>query len=92
MTAEEAAALLGVFLISVGMSLNLANIAADLSNVVMGSFILVLVKLAIVAGLARAFGLGWLTGLQAGLLLGPGGELAWVLRRLLRFEPHTTAA
>jgi monovalent cation:H+ antiporter-2, CPA2 family len=47
--------LLGVFLISVGMSLDLADVAADVPRVVVASIILVAVKLAIIACLARAF-------------------------------------
>ena len=78
--------LLGVFLISVGMSLDLADIAADAPRVVLGSVVLVVVKLAIIACLARAFGLRWLTGLQAGLLLGPGGEFGFVILGLARAE------
>ena len=45
-----------------------------------------LVKLAIITCLARAFGLRWLTGLQAGLLLGPGGEFGFVILGLARAE------
>ena len=78
--------LLGVFLISVGMSLDLAGIAADAPRVVLGGIVLVAVKLAIIACLARAFGLRWLTGLQAGLLLGPGGEFGFVIIGLARSE------
>ena len=58
--------LLGVFLISVGMSLDLADIAADAPRLVLGGIVLVAVKLAIIACLARGFGLRWLTGVQAG--------------------------
>ena len=76
--------LLGVFLISVGMSLDLADIAADAPRVVLGGIVLVAVKLVIIACLARAFGLRWLTGLQAGLLLGPGGEFGFVILGLAR--------
>ncbi|HME24950.1 MAG TPA: cation:proton antiporter, partial [Acetobacteraceae bacterium] len=76
--------LLGVFLISVGMSLDLADIAADAPRVVLGGIVLVVVKLVIVACLARAFGLRWVTGLQAGLLLGPGGEFGFVILGLAR--------
>jgi monovalent cation:H+ antiporter-2, CPA2 family len=76
--------LLGVFLISVGTSLDLADIAADAPRVVLGGFVLVAVKLVIVACLARAFGLRWITGLQAGLLLGPGGEFGLVILGLAR--------
>ena len=78
--------LLGVFLISVGMSLDLAGIVADAPRVVLGCIVLVAVKLAIIACLARAFGLRWLTGLQAGLLLGPGGEFGFVILGLARAE------
>jgi len=78
--------LLGVFLISVGMSLDLAGIAADAPRVVLGGVVLVVVKLAIIACLARAFGVRWLTGLQAGLLLGPGGEFGFVILGLAHVE------
>jgi CPA2 family monovalent cation:H+ antiporter-2 len=78
--------LLGVFLIAVGMSLDLADIADDVLRVLLGSVALVAVKLAIIACLARAFGLRWQTGLQAGLLLGPGGEFGFVILGLARVE------
>ena len=78
--------LLGVFLISVGMSLDLADIAADASRVILGGVVLVALKLAIIACLARAFGVPWLTGLQAGLLLGPGGEFGFVILNLAHAE------
>jgi monovalent cation:H+ antiporter-2, CPA2 family len=76
--------LLGVFLISVGMSLDLADIAADAWRVLLGGIVLVAVKLAIIACLARVFGLRWRIGLQAGLLLGPGGEFSFVILALAR--------
>jgi CPA2 family monovalent cation:H+ antiporter-2 len=78
--------LLGVFLISVGMSLDLADIAADASRVILGGVVLVALKLAIIACLARAFGVRWLTGLQAGLLIGPGGEFGFVILNLAHAE------
>ena len=40
---------------------------------------MVLLKLLVVAGLARAFGLNWAHSLHTGLLLGPGGEFAFVI-------------
>ena len=76
--------LVGVFLISVGMSLDLADIAADAPRVVLGCVGLVALKLAIIAWLAHGFGLRWLTGLQAGLLLAPGGEFGFVILGLAR--------
>ena len=78
--------LLGVFLIAVGMNLDLANIVGDALRVVLGSLVLVVVKPAVIACLARAFGLRWITGLQAGLLLGPGGEFGFVILGLARAE------
>ena len=78
--------LLGVFLISVGMSLDLAGIAADAHRVVLGGIGLIAIKLGIIACLARAFGLRWATGFQAGLLLAPGGEFGLVILGLARGE------
>jgi CPA2 family monovalent cation:H+ antiporter-2 len=71
--------LLGVFLVSIGMSLDLARVAAEPLAVLGGAVALVAGKLAVVACLARAFGLPWATGLGAGLLLGPGGEFGFVI-------------
>jgi monovalent cation:H+ antiporter-2, CPA2 family len=78
--------LVGVFLISVGMSLDLGHILADAPRLVAGGLMLVLIKLVVIATLVRAFGLSWLTGLQAGLLLGPGGEFGFVILGLARAE------
>ncbi len=78
--------LVGVFLISVGMSLDLGNIVADAPRLLAGGAVLVLIKLALIAGLARGFGLRWATGLQAGLLLGAGGEFGFVIFGLARTE------
>jgi CPA2 family monovalent cation:H+ antiporter-2 len=44
------------------------------------------VKLAVIVVLARAVGLRWRTGLQAGLLLGAGGEFGFVIFGLARAE------
>jgi CPA2 family monovalent cation:H+ antiporter-2 len=69
----------GVFLIAVGMSLDLDTVAAH-PLLVFGSAIgVVLVKLVVVAGLSRGFGLNRANSLHAGLLLGPGGEFALVI-------------
>jgi len=47
--------------------------------VILGVVSLVLLKLVLVAVPARAFGIRWGSGLQAGLLLGPGGEFGFVI-------------
>jgi CPA2 family monovalent cation:H+ antiporter-2 len=69
----------GVFLISIGMSLDIRTAAAEPLLVLGGAGCMVLLKLLVVAGLARAFGLNWAHSLHTGLLLGPGGEFAFVI-------------
>jgi CPA2 family monovalent cation:H+ antiporter-2 len=76
--------LLGVFLVSVGMSLDPARIVTDAVRLFGASLMLVVCKLVIVAALARLFGLSWPIGLRAGLLLGPGGEFGFVILGLAR--------
>ena len=71
--------LLGVFLISVGMSLDINRIVADPWPVLAASLGLVVIKVAITTGLGWAFGLHWPTALHAALLLGPGGEFGFVI-------------
>src|SRR5271165_286798 len=69
----------GVFLISIGMSLDIRTIAAQPVLVFGGIGAMVLLKLLVVAPLTRAFGLHWGDGLKTGLLLGPGGEFGFVI-------------
>jgi CPA2 family monovalent cation:H+ antiporter-2 len=76
--------LLGVFLISVGMSLDLREVLAEPLAVLGGIVGLVAVKFAIIAALVRLFGYSWRLGAQAGLLLGPGGEFGLVILTLAR--------
>jgi CPA2 family monovalent cation:H+ antiporter-2 len=71
--------LLGVFLISVGMSLDLVKLAADPLPIVAGLVLLIALKGGIVAALLRAAGRPWGTALHVGLLMGPGGELSLVV-------------
>ena len=69
----------GVFLISVGMSLDIRTFGAHPFLVlgVSGGFLLI--KLLLITPSARAFGLTWRNALRTGLLLGPGGEFALVI-------------
>ena len=69
----------GVFLISVGMSLNTSVVVAQPLPVVLAALGVPLLKLLLTVPLARIFGLTWGHGLQAGLLLGPGGEFGFVI-------------
>ena len=78
--------LLGVFLISVGMNLDLAGMVENAPRLLVAGAALIAVKLAIIACLARAFGLRWPTGLEAGLLLAPGGEFGLVILGLGRAD------
>jgi CPA2 family monovalent cation:H+ antiporter-2 len=69
----------GVFLISIGMSLDIRTVATQPLLVLGAAGCMVLLKLLVVAGLVRAFGLNWANSLHTGLLLGPGGEFAFVI-------------
>jgi CPA2 family monovalent cation:H+ antiporter-2 len=71
--------LLGVFLVSIGMSLDLSRVAAQPFAVFTAAVALVGIKLALTAVLARTFRLPWVTSVQTGLLLAPGGEFSFVI-------------
>ncbi|MBV9247736.1 MAG: cation:proton antiporter [Acetobacteraceae bacterium] len=70
---------IGVFLISVGMSLDAGFFFAHpllIAGAVSG---LLVVKTLLIAGFARIFRLPWTAGIQAGLMLGAGGEFGFVI-------------
>jgi CPA2 family monovalent cation:H+ antiporter-2 len=69
----------GVFLISVGMNLDIRTVGAHPLLVLGTATGMILLKLLVIAPLTRAFGLTWTNGLQIGLLLGPSGEFAFVI-------------
>ncbi len=71
--------LLGLFFLAVGMLLDLDVIIADPFLVVGLASALVLVKIAIIFGLGRVFGLSSLSALVMALLLSQGGEFGFVL-------------
>ena len=71
--------LLGVFLIWVGMSLDVRRIAADPLPVLALALCLIALKAGLIFGLGRLFGLKRLVSLQAALLLAPGGEFGFVI-------------
>ncbi len=76
----------GVFLITVGMSLDIRTIGSHPLLVSGAAAGMVLLKLPIVAALTRGFGLNWANSLHTGLLLGPGGEFAFVIVSLASAE------
>ena len=71
--------LLGLFFFSVGMSVNLDVILTSPLRIAAYTLFLIAVKALIVYGLARFFRVRRAAAIEAGLLLGPGGEFAFVL-------------
>ncbi|MFM7690156.1 MAG: cation:proton antiporter [Alphaproteobacteria bacterium] len=70
--------LLGIFFFSVGMSIDFREVAKEPVLLLGLAFGLVLLKAGIVYGLARYFALTPAAALESALLLGPGGEFAFV--------------
>jgi len=70
--------LLGVFFFTVGMSLDAGALINNPLPVLAGVVALIAIKAAITACAARAFGLPWSVSLKTGLLIGPGGEFAFI--------------
>ncbi|WP_374276148.1 cation:proton antiporter [Brevundimonas sp.] len=71
--------LLGVFFVGVGIGLDLDAVAADPLGLVALTLTLIGVKVAVIFGLARAWGLKPGAALQTALVLGPAGEFAFVI-------------
>ncbi|MFO0465901.1 MAG: cation:proton antiporter, partial [bacterium] len=70
--------LLGIFFFSVGMSIDFREVAKEPVLLLGLAFGLVLLKAGIVYALARYFALTPAAALESALLLGPGGEFAFV--------------
>jgi CPA2 family monovalent cation:H+ antiporter-2 len=71
--------LLGVFFFTVGMRVDVREIIQEPLLLIACVAGLILGKAIVVAGLARLFGLHWPAAIESGLLLGPGGEFAFVI-------------
>ncbi|MCR9278065.1 MAG: cation:proton antiporter [Pseudomonadaceae bacterium] len=71
--------LLGLFFISVSMTIDLAAIAAEPVWIPLSVVGLFALKCVITSLLARGFGYPWPASLEIGLLLGQGGEFAFVV-------------
>jgi CPA2 family monovalent cation:H+ antiporter-2 len=71
--------LLGLFFMTVGMSVDLSVLAHNAAKVLSIVGLMVLLKSFIIIGISRFFTLGWGVGIQIGLLLSTGGEFAFVL-------------
>jgi monovalent cation:H+ antiporter-2, CPA2 family len=70
--------LLGVFFVSVGMSLDVTQLAATPLTIFVTTFAVIALKGAIILALAFFFRLTRPVALETALLLGPGGEFAFV--------------
>ena len=71
--------LLGLFFVSTGASLDLSAIGRNPVLIVSLTLGLIALKASIVLGLGRLFGLPWQAAREAALMLGPGGEFAFVM-------------
>ena len=71
--------LLGLFFVTVGMQIDIALLLSEPALVVIGVVGLFLVKIVIIAPLARAFGLSWPRAIEVAFLLGGAGEFAFVV-------------
>ena len=71
--------LLGVFFFSVGMSLDIGALIENPLPIIAGIVGLVLIKAGVLTGLLRLFGVPWGATVETALLLGPGGEFAFIV-------------
>lgn len=70
--------LLGMFFFTVGMGVDFHVLVRDPLPLIACAAGLIVLKCGVLTALARAFRLPWASGLEMGLLLGPGGEFAFV--------------
>ncbi len=71
--------LLGLFFFTVGMNIDARELVRDPVWLIASVVGLIAIKAAVLATLARGFGLTWPVALETGLLLGPGGEFAFIV-------------
>ncbi|CAN1721724.1 monovalent cation:H+ antiporter-2, CPA2 family [Hyphomicrobium sp. 1Nfss2.1] len=71
--------LLGVFFFSVGMSLNIPALFADPLPILLGIAGLLIIKGGVLVGLLRLFRIPWPSTIETAVLLGPGGEFAFIV-------------
>ncbi|MFE1602590.1 monovalent cation:proton antiporter-2 (CPA2) family protein [Methylobacterium sp. ID0610] len=71
--------LLGLFFMSVGMSIDIALVREHWIGLSAAMISAIVLKTAIVAGLFRLFGSPWLDSLRGAAVLAPAGEFAFVL-------------
>ncbi len=71
--------LLGVFFFSVGMSLDIGGLISNPLPIIAGIVGLILIKTTVLTGLLRLFRVPWPATVETALLLGPGGEFAFIV-------------
>ncbi len=71
--------LLGVFFFSVGMSLDIGGLITNPLPIIAGIVVLVAIKGGVLVGLLRFFRVPWPATAETALLLGPGGEFAFIV-------------
>ncbi|MCW5714095.1 MAG: cation:proton antiporter [Bauldia sp.] len=84
--------LLGLFFMSVGMTIDLALLGSEFIAVVAAVAALFLLKSVIAAGAARLFGVPVPAAVEAGILMAGAGEFAFVLFTLARREGLMTSS
>ena len=70
--------LLGIFFFTVGMDIDVRELLRDPLLLAAGVVALIAIKSLVIVGLAKLFRLSWPVAVEMGLLLGPGGEFAFV--------------
>ncbi|MBC7985801.1 MAG: cation:proton antiporter [Sphingomonadaceae bacterium] len=87
--------LLGLFFLAVGMMLDVQAVLANPLFVITMAAALIVTKIAIIFGLARAFGASLRAAFVLGMLLSQGGEFAFVLfaeaQRALLIDPEAAS-
>jgi CPA2 family monovalent cation:H+ antiporter-2 len=71
--------LMGLFFMTVGMTLNPSIIYENLYVIIGASLALILLKASIIIGLCRFFNFSWAPSIHAGLLLAQGSEFAFIM-------------
>ena len=70
--------LLGIFFFTVGMDIDVREVSRDPLLLAAGVVALIVLKSLVIVGLAKLFRLSWSVAVEMGLLLGAGGEFAFV--------------
>jgi glutathione-regulated potassium-efflux system ancillary protein KefC len=71
--------MMGLFFISVGMSIDVPLLVTDWINVLTAVIIIMAIKAAVMTGLGMGFGLPWRPAVRLGLFLPQSGQFAFVL-------------